>query len=57
MRLSPLYPQLNDINSDFYVYQVVGNSWTHGDLPCRDVYDVKGPFLHLFFGLFATVRP
>ena len=26
-------------------------------LPYRDVYDVKGPFLYLLFGLFAWIRP
>ncbi|WP_158607446.1 glycosyltransferase family 39 protein [Flexivirga caeni] len=55
-RLSPLYPQRNDINSDFYVYQVVGNAWAHGQLPYRDVYDVKGPFFYLLFGGFARLR-
>jgi len=56
-RCSPLYPTLNDVNSDVYVYQVVGNSWAHGLLPYRDVYDVKGPFLYLLFKLFAWLRP
>lgn len=36
---------------------MVGNSWTHGLLPYRDVYDVKGPFFYLLFGLFAWIRP
>jgi dolichyl-phosphate-mannose-protein mannosyltransferase len=56
-RTSPLYPTYNDINSDVYVYQIIGNSWTHGLLPYRDVYDIKGPFLFLLFGLFARIRP
>ncbi len=56
-RCSPLYATLNDVNSDVYVYQVVGNSWVHGLLPYRDVYDVKGPFLYLLFKLFAWLRP
>lgn len=56
-RCSPAYPAFNDVNSDVYVYQVVGNSWTHGLFPYRDVYDVKGPFLYLLFGLFARLRP
>lgn len=57
LRCSPFYPTLNDINSDVYVYQMVGNSWAHGLLPYREVYDVKGPFLYLLFGLFARLRP
>lgn len=56
-RCSPLYPAFNDVNSDVYVYQAVGNSWLHGLLPYRDVYDVKGPFLVLLFGLFARLQP
>lgn len=56
-RCSPLYGPGNDPNSDVYVYQVVGNSWVQGLLPYRDVYDVKGPFLYLLFGLFARIRP
>jgi len=43
-RTSPLYPKYNDINSDVYVYQIIGNSWTHGLLPYRDVFDIKDRF-------------
>jgi hypothetical protein len=57
LRVSPVYPAFNDVNSDVYVYQLVGNSWRYGLLPYRDVYDVKGPLLYLLFGLFAWVRP
>ena len=56
-RTSPLYPAYNDVNSDVYVYQIIGNSWTHGLLPYRDVFDIKGPFLFLLFWLFARIRP
>lgn len=56
-RSGPLYPPFNDINSDVFVYQLVGNSWTQGLMPYRDVYDVKGPVLFLLFGFFAAVRP
>jgi len=48
---------MNDVNSDVYVFQMVGNSWHAGFLPYRDVYDVKGPFLYLLFGLFAWLAP
>ena len=57
LRTSPWYPRFNDVNSDLYVYQMVGNSWRYGFWPYRDVYDVKGPFLYLLFGLFAWIRP
>ena len=57
LRTSPLYPTHNDVNSDVFVYQLVGNSWRHSQLPYRDVYDVKGPFLYLLFGLSARLRP
>lgn len=57
LRTSPLYPPANDVNSDVFVYQVVGNAWVEGRAPYRDVFDVKGPFLFLLFGLFALVRP
>ncbi len=57
LRTSPLYPAFNDVNSDIYVFAMVGNSWTYGLLPYRDVYDVKGPFLYLLFGLFAKIQP
>lgn len=57
LRMSPVYPRLNSINSDFYVYQVVGNSWVHGHWPYRDVFDVKGPTLYLLFAGFARIRP
>lgn len=57
LRTSPLYPALNDVNSDVYVFAMVGNSWVEGLLPYRDVYDVKGPFLYLLFGLFALIQP
>ena len=57
LRTSPWYPRFNDVNSDLYVFQMIGNSWLYGFLPYRDVYDVKGPFLHLLFGLFAWIRP
>lgn len=57
LRTSPLYPSANMINSDIYVYQVVGNSWARGLWPYRDVYDVKGPSFYLLFGLFALARP
>lgn len=56
-RVSPLYPTFNDINSDVYVYQEIGNSWLRGYLPYRDVFDVKGPSFFLLFGLFALIRP
>lgn len=56
-RPSPLYPAFNDVNSDVYIYQLIGNSWVDGLLPYRDVFDVKGPFLFLLFGLFARLRP
>ena len=56
-RVSPWYPPMNDVNSDVYVFQMVGNSWNAGYLPYRDVYDVKGPFLYLLFGLFAWLAP
>ena len=32
-RPSPLYPAFNDVNSDVYVYQLIGNSWVDGLLP------------------------
>lgn len=57
LRTSPWYPRFNDVNSDVYVFQMVGNSWRYGFLPYRDVYDVKGPFLYLLFGGFAQIRP
>lgn len=56
-RLSPLYPRLNEVNSDFYVYQVIGNSWRYGLVPYRDAWDVKGPSFFALFGLFARIRP
>ena len=56
-RLSPVYPTFNEVNSDFSVYQVVGNSWAYGLLPYRDAWDVKGPSFFLLFGLFARLRP
>jgi len=56
-RVSPWYPPLNDVNSDVYVYLGVGHAWAEGLLPYRDVYDIKGPFLYLLFGLFATLGP
>ena len=57
LRTSPLYPLFNDVNSDVYVFQLVGNSWRYGYVPYRDVFDVKGPFLYLLFGGFAWIRP
>lgn len=57
MRTSPLYPIHDDVNSDVFVYQVVGNAWVHGLLPYRDLHDIKGPFLYLLFGLSALFRP
>lgn len=56
-RLSPLYPRFNEVNSDFYVYQVIGNSWPYGLAPYRDAWDVKGPSFFALFGLFARIRP
>lgn len=56
LRVSPVYPADNDVNSDFYVYQVIGNSWAHGQWPYEDVFDVKGPSLLLLFRVFATVK-
>ncbi|YAL84214.1 glycosyltransferase family 39 protein [Dermacoccaceae bacterium W4C1] len=56
-RLSPLYPKLNDLNSDFFVYTLVGNSWAHGEMPYRDIYDVKGPSLFLLTRAFAELSP
>lgn len=55
-RVSPVYPTDNDVNSDFYVFQVVGNSWAHGKWPYEDVFDVKGPSLLLLFRFFAAVQ-
>ncbi len=56
-RCSPIYPRFNEVNSDFSVYQVVGNSWAYGLLPYRDAWDVKGPSFFLLFGIFARLRP
>ena len=33
LRTSPWYPRFNDVNSDLYVFQMIGNSWLHGS--CR----------------------
>lgn len=57
LRTSPFYTHFNGLNSDIYVYQVVGNSWVHGLLPYRDVFDVKGPSFYLLFHLFALIHP
>ncbi len=55
LRTSPLYPRFNAPNSDFFVYQTIGYSWIHGQLPYRDVFDIKGPFLYFLFALFSRV--
>ena len=56
-RASPIYPTGNALQSDLYVYQEIGNSWVHGFLPYRDVFDVKGPSFLLLFGVFAWIMP
>lgn len=50
---SPLYP--SNPYCDANIYLTVGRNWWHGLLPYRDLYDQKGPLLHMAHALAALI--
>jgi hypothetical protein len=51
-------PHLRDLTLfDVDVYLTLGQSWWHGLVPYRDLFDNKGPFLYELFAGLAAVLP
>lgn len=50
---SPLYPQF--FGADSAIFQVIGKGWTMGQLPYRDLFDHKGPFIFLINAIGYTI--
>lgn len=43
---TPLFPQRN---ADFSVFTVVGNAWSNGLIPYKEIFDHKGPVVFLIY--------
>ena len=52
---SPLYP-LNDW-VDVNIYCTIGRGLFDGLVPYRDLFDQKGPYVYLIYGLFSSMTP
>lgn len=38
---------------DANAFMTVGNAWNHGIIPYRDIFEQKGPFIYIIYGLAA----
>lgn len=54
---SPIYSELGD-TPDSPIFQVIGKYWLEGDIPYKDLWDLKGPYIFLMnaigYGLAGT---
>ncbi|MDR3152235.1 MAG: hypothetical protein LBT85_02070, partial [Bifidobacteriaceae bacterium] len=47
----------NSSHSDVWVYSVTGNSWAHGIIPYKDIFEVKGPAFYFLWLVFSWINP
>ena len=54
---SPIYAEWGD-TPDSPIFQIIGKYWAQGDIPYRDLWDLKGPYIFLMnaigYGLTGT---
>ena len=55
---SPIYLCVNPNDTDSLIFQIMGKYWCKGNLPYKDLWDMKGPYIFLMnaigYGLTGT---